>query len=219
MEDNIKKMIVAVGCRLYQKNLVVANDGNLSVKVNDGVWTTPTGVCKGDLTEDMLVKVDWQGNLLQGHLKPSSELKMHLRVYRENPAVQAVVHAHPPAATSFAVAGIPLDQPILPEAIVQLDKVPVAPYAVPGSEGVAESIAPYLKAYNALLLANHGALTWGDDLWQAYYRMESLEYYAQVTFNTLYILKSARKLSDEEVNASLETRRRLGFSGEDLAGK
>ena len=137
---------------------------------------------------------------------------MHLRVYQENPDVQAVVHAHPPMATSFAVAGIALDTPILPEAIVNLGVVPVAPYAVPGTQAVPDSIAPYCRTHNAVLLANHGALTWGKDLWQAYFRMESLEYYAQLTLNTTYLLKQARYLTEAEVQASLDTRARLGIT-------
>ena len=197
---------------MYAKNMVVSNDGNISCRVADGIWATPTGVCKGDMTLEMLVKVDGDGHILEGTHKPSSELKMHLRVYQENPDVQAVVHAHPPMATSFAVAGIALDTPILPEAIVNLGVVPVAPYAVPGTQAVPDSIAPYCRTHNAVLLANHGALTWGKDLWQAYFRMESLEYYAQLTLNTTYLLKQARYLTEAEVQASLDTRARLGIT-------
>ena len=137
---------------------------------------------------------------------------MHLRVYEENPAVSAVVHAHPPMATSFAIAGIDLDSPILPEAIVNLGVVPVAPYAIPGTLAVAESVAPYCQTHNAVLLANHGALTWGKDLWQAYFRMESVEYYATVTMNCVYLLKQARYLTEEEIQGSLETRNKLGIT-------
>lgn len=211
-EAHLKKTIVAVAHRLYQKNMVVSNDGNISVRCVDGIWTTPTGVCKGDLAEDMLVKVDKDGHILYGHYRPSSELKMHLQVYHENETVMAVVHAHPLAATSFAVAGIALDLPILPEAIVHLGSVPVAPYAVPGTEAVALSIKPYCCHYNGLLLANHGALTWGTDLWQAYFRMESLEYYAQITLNTTCLLQKPRLLSQEEIAASLQSRKSWGIT-------
>lgn len=206
------ELILTIGKRMYAKNMVVSNDGNISCRVADGIWATPTGVCKGDMTLEMLVKVDDDGHILEGTHKPSSELKMHLRVYQENPDVQAVVHAHPPMATSFAVAGIALDTPILPEAIVNLGVVPVAPYAVPGTQAVPDSIAPYCRTHNAVLLANHGALTWGKDLWQAYFRMESLEYYAQLTLNTTYLLKQARYLTEAEVQASLDTRARLGIT-------
>lgn len=127
-----KADILAAGRKIYQRGLVAANDGNLSVRVGENaLWVTPTGVCKGDMTEDMLVKITLDGALLEGTRKPSSETKMHLRIYQENPTVRAVVHAHPPVATTFAAAGIPLDKPVLQEAVVQLGTVPVAPFALP----------------------------------------------------------------------------------------
>ena len=209
-----RQLILEVGRRLYQKNFVAANDGNLSLLVGpDALWTTPTGVSKGFLEEGMLVKTDLEGAILEGSAKPSSELKMHLRVYRENPQVRAVVHAHPPAATSFAIAGLPLDRPILPEAVVQLGAVPVAPYAEPGTQEVPDSIAPYCRTHNAVLLANHGALTWGEDLMRAYYRMESLEYYAQVTLNACYILGRANELTPAQVDRLLAQRPGWGITG------
>ena len=208
-----RALILEVGRRLYEKDFVASNDGNISVLVSpDALWTTPTGVSKGHMAEEMLVKTDLQGRVLEGTSRPSSELKMHLRLYRENPAVRAAVHAHPPAATSFAIAGIPLDRPILPEAIVQLGAVPVAPYAQPGTQEVPDSIAPYCKAYNAVLLANHGALTWGTDVMQAYYRMESLEYYAKVSLYAGFILGRANELSGEQIGRLVEQRDRGGVS-------
>ena len=130
---------------------------------------------------------------------------MHLRVYQENPDLIACVHAHPPVATSFAIAGIALDRPILPEAVIQLGVVPVAPYATPGTQEVPDSIAPYCRTHNGVLLANHGALTWGMSLMQAYMRMESLEYYALVTMYTSYIIGRANELSGTQVDRLLET--------------
>ena len=122
-----RKVIVAVGKRMYEKNYVVSNDGNLSVRVGDNaLWCTPTGVCKYDLTEDMLLLVDMEGRVLEGSLRPSSELKMHLRVYRENPQVLAAVHAHPPIATAFACERKELAEPVLAEAVLKLGKVPLA---------------------------------------------------------------------------------------------
>ena len=161
------------------------------------------------MTEDMLVKTDLAGTVLEGTRKPSSELKMHLRVYQENPDLRAAVHAHPPVATSFAIAGLPLDRPILPEAIVQLGTIPVAPYAEPGTQAVPDSIAPFCRDYGGVLLANHGALTWGYDLTQAYYRMETLEYYAQVTINSVFLLGRANALTGEQVERLTEQRQRL----------
>lgn len=208
-----RQLILEVGRRMYHKNFVASNDGNISCKVgDDALWTTPTGVSKGYMTEEMLVKVDLAGNLLEGDAKPSSELKMHLRVYQENPSVRGVVHAHPPVATSFAIAGIPLSRAILPEAVVQLGEVPVAQYAAPGSQGVPDSIAPFCKTHNGVLLANHGALTWGSDPMQAYFRMESLEYYALVMMYTGNIIGRANELSREQVDELVDIRTKLGIS-------
>lgn len=176
--------ILEAGRKIHQRGLVAANDGNLSVRVGDNaLWVTPTGVSKGFMTEDMLVKLDLEGNVLAGTWKPSSETRMHLRIYKENPDVRAVIHAHPPAATAFAAAGLPLDRPVLQEAVVFLGPVPVAPFALPGSQGVADSVAPYCRDYRALLLEYHGAVTWGETMEQAHYRMECLEQLASVTLH------------------------------------
>ena len=205
-----KTLLLEAGRRLYERGFVASNDGNMSVLVSAGtLWTTPTGVSKGFMTEDMLVKTDLAGTVLEGTRKPSSELKMPRRVYQENPDLRAAVHAPPPAATSFAIAGLPLDRPILPEAIVQLGTIPVAPYAEPGTQAVPDSIAPFCRDYGGVLLANHGALTWGYDLTQAYYRMETLEYYAQVTINSVFLLGRANALTGEQVERLTEQRQRL----------
>lgn len=208
-----KKQILEIGRMMFDKNFVASNDGNVSCKVSDtALWTTPTGVSKGSMRDEMLVKVDLEGNVLQGSWKPSSELKMHLRVYRENPKVRGVVHAHPPIATSFAVAGIPLHKPILAEAVVQLGEIPVAPYATPGTQEVPDSIAPFCRTHNGVLLANHGALTWGDNVMQAYYRMESLEYYAMLTMYTESIIGRANELSCGQVDRLMDIRSHLGIT-------
>lgn len=192
-----KAEILEAGRRIYQRGLVAANDGNLSVRVGENaLWVTPTGVSKGSMTEEMLVKLDLEGNVLMGTRKPSSEVKMHLRIYREDPEVRAVVHAHPPAATAFACAGIPLDNLLLQEAVVQLGPVPVAPFALPGSQGVADSVAPYCRTCRGLLLEFHGAVTWGDSMQQAHYRLECLEQTALVTLH-LRTLGCQRKMPPE----------------------
>ena len=148
---------------------------NISVRIGKDIILHPTGVSKGFMTPDMLVKINMKGKNSRNS-QGLIEMKMHLRVYKENPQVMAVTHAHPPIATSFAIAGIQLDKALLPEAVVMLGTVPIAPYATPGTEEVPESIAPYCKDHNAVLLANHGALTCGSDIIEAYYRMESLEH-------------------------------------------
>lgn len=207
-----KELICEIGKRVYNKGFVAANDGNISVKVGPNtIWTTPTGVSKGFMTPDMLVKMDLSGEILVGKLKPSSEIKMHLRVYKENPSVSAVVHAHPPVATSFAIAGIALEKPVSPEAIVLLGRVPVAKYATPGTEEVPESIAPYCKDHNAVLLANHGALTWGSDLIEAYYRMESLEHYALMLMYSTKIINNANELSCSQISDLIDIRTKMGI--------
>jgi L-fuculose-phosphate aldolase len=212
-DQEAKEMICEIGRRVYNRNYVAANDGNISVKVGlNEIWTTPTGVSKGYMTPDMMVKMDLSGNILSGTMKPSSEVKMHLRVYNENPEVNAVVHAHPPVATSFAIAGIPLDKPVLPEAIVLLGNVPVAPYALPGTQEVPNSIAPYCKTHNAVLLANHGALTWGRDLMEAYFRMESLEHYANILMHSNHILKKANELNCSQIADLIKIRESMGIN-------
>lgn len=209
-EAEARRLMVDIGRRMYLKGFVAANDGNLSVKVGpDALLVTPTGVSKGYMDEGMMVKVDLEGRVLSGG-RPTSELAMHLRVYRENPEVTAVVHAHPPVATSFAIAGIPLDRPILTEAILNLGAVPVAPYATPGTAEVPESIAPFCRTHNAVLLANHGAVTWGRDLLQAYYRMESVEYYATILMYTGNIIGRSNELSCTQVSELVRIRERMG---------
>lgn len=208
-----KKMLCDIGDRIYKKNFVAANDGNISIKVGeDTIWTTPTGVSKGFMRPDMMVKMNLKGKVLQGKYKPSSEVKMHLRAYNENPEINAVVHAHPPVATSFAIAGVELDRPISPEAVVLLGTVPIATYATPGTEEVPESIAPYCKTHNAVLLANHGALTWGRDIIEAYYRLESLEHYALMTMYSTNIIKKSNELDCNQVSDLIGIRSQLGFT-------
>lgn len=212
-DHQAKQMIIDIGKRMFSKNFVAANDGNISCRVaEDLIWCTPTGVSKGFITEDMLVKIDRSGKVLSGNLRPSSEIMMHLRVYQENPEVMGVTHAHPPISTAFSIAGIALDQAIYPEALVNLGTVPVAHYATPGTLEVPESIAPYCKNYNAVLLANHGALTWGKTLMDAWYRMEALEHYALILMYTGNIIGKANVLSCDQVSDLLEIRSKLGIT-------
>lgn len=210
-----KKLIVEIGRRMYQKNFVAANDGNISVKVDDDIiWATPTGVSKGFMTEDMMVRMRLDGTVLsQGERGPSSEIKMHLRIYNENPEVGGVCHAHPPVSTSFAIAGMSLDRAIYPEALVNLGVVPCVHYETPGSQGIPDSVAPYARDYNALLLANHGALAWGSDLMEAWYRLESTEHYAMIIMYTSNIIGRANVLSCDQVGELVEIRKRMGITG------
>lgn len=211
-ERTARTLICEVGRRLYQRNYVAANDGNISVRLSDGtILATPTNVSKGYMDEDMLVRLDLEGNLLSPGLRPSSEIKMHIRVYKENASVSGIVHAHPPISTSFAIAGIALDQPISPEAVVNLGVIPIAPYATPSTSEVADSIAPYCNTHTAVLLANHGALTWGNDLMEAYFRMESLEHVAHMTMITNFVIGKVNVLSQNQVDRLAQLREKMGL--------
>jgi L-fuculose-phosphate aldolase len=197
---------------MYEKNFVAANDGNISCRVSgDAIWATPTGVSKGFMREKDLVKMKLDGSILKaGPLKPSSEIRMHLRVYKENPEVGGVTHAHPPVCTSFAIAGLSLDSAIYPEALVTLGVVPCVHYETPGSQGIPDSIAPYCRSHNAVLLSNHGALTWGKDLTEAWYRLESMENYALILIYTGKLIGRTNVLSRSQVDELLKIRKQLG---------
>jgi L-fuculose-phosphate aldolase len=207
-----RRAILNIGRRMYEKNFVAANDGNISCRVSgDTIWATPTGVSKGFMRERDLVKMRLDGSILKaGPLKPSSEIKMHLRVYKENPDVGGVTHAHPPVCTSFAIAGLSLDSAIYPEALVTLGVVPCVHYETPGSQGIPDSIAPYCRDYNAVLLANHGALSWGKNLTEAWYRLESMENYALILIYTGRLIGKTNVLSRSQVDELLKIRGQLG---------
>ena len=205
-EAQAKRDILEVGRRMYSGGFVAANDGNISARVGENVvWATPTNVSKGFMSEDMLVKLDLDGNVLEGTYKPSSEVKLHLAVYRNDPGILGVVHAHPPIATAFAAAGIPLDEALLQETVVMLGVVPVAPYTCPGSRELAESAASYVKEYNAVLLEHHGAVTWGDSVMRAYFRLESVEYYAKMMMNSR-LMGVTRPMTEEQIDELLTLR-------------
>ncbi len=211
-DREVKQAILEIGRRMYNKNFAAANDGNISAKADENtIWCTPTGVSKGFMTEDMLILMDLDGKVLEGNREPSSEIKMHLRVYRENPGIRAVVHAHPPAATSFAIAGIPLDRAILSEAVMGIGEIPVAPYAMPGTEEVPDSVAPYVNTHNGCLLANHGAITWGGDVWEAWMRMESLEFFATVSLYTK-VIGQVHELTGPQIDRLIERRQNSGVT-------
>jgi len=214
-EYEIKKEICEIGKRIYNRGMVAANDGNISVKLNDNEFLcTPTGVSKGFMTPEYICKVDAKGNVIQanGSFKPSSEIKMHMRVYKERPDVKAVVHAHPIYATSFAIAGIPLTQPIMPEAVIALGCVPIAEYGTPSTEEIPDAVSKYLQYYDAVLLANHGALAYSDSLLAAYHKMESLEFYAQLLYHAK-ALGGPKELSEDQVQRLYEIRRQFGMTG------
>ncbi|MCR5108940.1 MAG: class II aldolase/adducin family protein [Lachnospiraceae bacterium] len=214
-EYEIKKQICDIGKRIYNRNMVAANDGNISVKLNDNEFLcTPTGVSKGFMTPEFICKVDAKGNVLQANkgFRPSSEIKMHMRVYEKRPDVNSVVHAHPTFATAFAIAGIPLTQPIMPEAVISLGCVPIAPYGTPSTTEIPDAVEPYLEHFDAVLLESHGALTWAGDLLSAYHKMESVEFYAELLYKAKQ-LGGPKEFDQATVQRLYEIRRQMGLPG------
>jgi L-fuculose-phosphate aldolase len=199
--------IVEVGRRLWVQGFVASNDGNISVRLGpDRLLTTPKSVSKGFMTPDMLVVTDMDGVRVQGQRDASSELKMHLEVYRQRPDVGAVVHAHPATATGFAVAGIPLTRAVLAEVITTLGGIPIADYATPSTAELPAAIREHIKAHDGLLLANHGALAVAADLFTAYHRMETIEHFAKISL-------VARQLGREHLLSRDEVTRLQGLRG------
>ena len=212
-EEQLRNDMVEIGRRLWLKSFVAANDGNITVRVGpDEFLTTPAGVSKGFMTPEMIVKVNGRGEPVTGNLKPSSEIKMHLLVYRERPDVRAVVHAHPPVCTAFAVAGLTHLQPTLPEVILTLGRIPLADYATPSTEEVPQAIAKYVKNHDAILLANHGALTCGSDVYAAYYNMERVEHFAKISLAARQ-LGEVHQLSEERIKQLVEVRQKMNLPG------
>jgi L-fuculose-phosphate aldolase len=202
--------IVRVCRRLYDRGLIASIDGNVSVRLGDDtLLATPSGLPKGELIEEDMVQLDLAGRVIDRHggrRAASSEIRMHLRIYRARPDVRAVVHAHPPTATGFAVAGIPLDRAVLAEVLTTLGSVPIAEYATPSTTELPDAVRKYIKAHDGMLLANHGALTVGADLLSAYYKMETIEHFAKISL-------VARLLGRENLIAREEVDRLQGLRG------
>ena len=214
-ELEIKQEMCEIGRRVYNRGMVAANDGNFSVKLNEHEFLcTPTGVSKGFMTPEFICKVNEKGEVLEANegFRPSSEVKMHMRIYEQRPDVNAVVHAHPMYATTFAIAGRPLMDSIMPEAAIFLGGVPLAKYATPSTMEVPDSIQEYLQDYDAVLLENHGALTFSDTLLNAYYRMESVEFYACLMYQA-EMLGGPKIIPPEKVEELYEIRRNMNLPG------
>jgi L-fuculose-phosphate aldolase len=214
--DESKKVLIDIGYKCWLKGWVAANDGNLSWRLSDTeILCTPTGVSKGMLTKDHFCVVDLDGNVRgRGPYRPSSEIKVHLRVMRERPDVKSVFHAHPPYATAHAIAGIPLTECVLPEIIIGLGSIPLAPYGTPSTDELPDRLAPLIKNHDAWLLENHGVLTAGRDPYQAYFRMEAVELYAKM----LHLARGLGKvnvLSDSNVRTLLRLRKKFGIEDKD----
>lgn len=206
--EEIKEQICDICHKMWQLGWVAANDGNVTVKLGeDEFFATPTGMSKCFITPDKIVTVNRKGEVLEanGSYKPSSEIKMHMRCYEVREDVGAVLHAHPPTATGFAVAGINMDAYSMIETVIAIGSVPLTPYGAPSTMEVPEAITPYLQEHDVMLLENHGALTVGADLITAYYRMETLELWAKISL-TAHLLGGAKEISRPNIDKLLYLR-------------
>lgn len=215
MYEELKEQIIDICHRLWQKGWVAANDGNITVKIGENRYlATQTGVSKAFITPDKIGVIDGDFNVIDAAagFRPSSELKMHMRCYKERPNIGAVVHAHPPASTGFACAHVPLDDYCMIETVLSIGAIPIAPYGTPSTYEVPDAIAPYLPEHDAILLENHGALTVGVDLTTAYYRMETMELQAQISLNAR-LLGGAVNISRENIDRLIGMRPQYGVTG------
>lgn len=209
-EQHLRDILCDIGRRVWQREYVAANDGNFSVRLSPGeILCTPTMVSKGFMQPEELPLLSPAGSHLRGPKPATSEIKMHLEIYRRRPDVQAVVHVHPPHATAFAIARHPIPKCVLPEVELFLGEIPVAPYETPGTQSFAETLVPYLQHYNAFLLASHGAVTVGSDPLEAYYRMETLDQYCRILLLALQ-LGGWQSLEPERVRELWAFREKLG---------
>jgi L-fuculose-phosphate aldolase len=207
VDEQIRAEIVEAGRRMYARGYVASNDGNISARLDDSrLITTPKSVSKGFMTPDMMVVVDYDGHRVAGDREASSELPMHLEIYRNRPDVNGVVHAHPPMATGFAVAGIPLTRAVLAEVITTLGSIPIAEYGTPSTAELPDAVRKYIKAHDGMLLANHGAVTCGPTVMAAYYKMETIEHFARISL-------VARLLGREHLISREEVERLQGLRG------
>jgi L-fuculose-phosphate aldolase len=209
-ESQARKLVVEIGKLLYERNYVVASDGNVSIRLDENrVLATPTMTCKGRMTEDGLAITDMDGTALNDR-KASSELAMHLLIYKMRSDIKAVCHAHPPNGTAFAVAGLAIDQPILSEVILTLGCVPLTNYGTPSTDELTESMKPFVEHHNALLMANHGAVAYGADLWQAFDRLETLEHTAKIAI-LAKTLGGANDLPKDAISKLINIREKAGY--------
>src|SRR3954462_11421669 len=212
-EQTARRDLISICHLMYERSYVVSSDGNVSVRFDDGrVLATPTMTCKGRMTEDLIAITDLEGRSLNDR-RASSELAMHLLIYREREDVRAVCHAHPPHGSAFAVAGLAIDQPILSEVILTLCCVPLAEYGTPSTDELTEAMLPFVKHHNALLMANHGAVAYGADVWQAFDRLETLEHTAKIAI-LARALGGARNLPPDSIEKLIDIREKAGYLDE-----
>jgi L-fuculose-phosphate aldolase len=212
-EKELRESICEVGSMLYERGFVAGGDGNISARLGDGsLLATPTMVCKGRMTPDMIVRCEPDGKPMAGQGRPSSELAMHLAVYRLRDDVKAIVHAHPPTATGFAVAGLALDRALLSEVVLTLGCIPLTDYGTPSTNEIVANIEPFIPAHDALLLANHGAVAYGPNMETALSNMETIEHFAKISL-VAHLLGGARQLPGKAVEKLIEVREKAGYMG------
>jgi L-fuculose-phosphate aldolase len=205
-ERGLRQELVRFGKMLHRQGFVAATDGNLSVRLDQHrILVTPTCFSKGMMHPEDMVIVDLHGKKLSGLYNPSSEISMHLTIYRMRPDVGGIVHAHPCTATAFASAGIALDEPLCSEVVITLGAVPLAPYATTGTRELSDSLRPYIPFHDAILMANHGVVAYGEDLRRAYMRMEAVEHYAKIVL-AVRQLGTARSLDSRELEKLVAVR-------------
>jgi len=210
-EEEHRRDICTAGRWFFERGYVAATDGNVSLRLDPRrILTSPTGISKGMMTPDDMVITDMEGRKQSGRRNPSSELAMHLLIYRRRPDVNAVCHAHPPVATGYAAAGLPLNKALVSEIVLSLSCIPVARYGTPGTPELSEAIEPLVQSYDAILMANHGVVTYGADLLTAFFRMETTEHFARVALVTELLGKQVL-LSSEDVEKLLAARARYGL--------
>jgi L-fuculose-phosphate aldolase len=209
-ERELRQDIVDIGRLVYQKGWVAANDGNITIRLDpDHILATPTGISKGMMHVDDLIIVDKCGTKIEGRKECTSEILMHCTIYDMRPDVHSVLHAHPPVATGFAVAGRPLDRALLPEVIIGLGYVPLAAYGLPGTPELTEPMLPYIPKHDAIMMGNHGAVCYGADVHKAFFNMETVEHFARIAL-VAELLGGAKVLPKTEVDKLLDSRTRYG---------
>src|SRR5579862_2347267 len=209
-ERELREDIVEIGRLVYQKGWVAANDGNITIRMGlDRILATPTGVSKGMMKPEDLIVVDMKGNKIEGRKERTSEILMHITIYEMRPDIFSVVHAHPPVATGFAAAGRPLNLALLPEVIIGLGCVPLADYGLPGTPALTEPMLPYIPKYEAIMMGNHGAVCYGEDVYKAFFRMETVEHFARISL-VAELLGGPTVLPRLEVDKLLDSRTRYG---------
>jgi L-fuculose-phosphate aldolase len=217
-EREHRQDIIDVGKLVFQKGWVAANDGNITIRLDqDRILATPTQICKGMMDHDDLIVVDMKGRRIEGRRECTSEIAMHLTVYEMRPDIRSVVHAHPPVATGFATAGRALNLALLPEVVIGLGCVPLADYGLPGTPELTKPMLPLIPKYDAIMMGNHGAVCYGADVYKAFFKMETVEHFARISF-VAEMLGGPKVLPRTEVDKLLDSRTRYGVKAK-VAGE